>query len=199
MDGLCFTGVMHQNCFCLGTSTPSSRMENRTGKAHPKDDMSISHTKGCWLNLVPSPPWLVPGDILATQWPSRKAGGAAATRPLRPSGVLAAGLPDARKESLTKCWIRCLSVSGVNSQLMGTTLSFRTRIALGGGRGKELRCVRHCSPPLTEGQTGVGLGVTSGRAMPENSSAPRNILKHQRTLNNSIAIALSQQITACLV
>lgn len=82
MDRFCFNGVGHQNYFCLGTGTPSSRMENRTGKAHPKEDTNISHTKGCWLNLDPSPLWLVPDDILATQWPSRKAGGPLARSPL---------------------------------------------------------------------------------------------------------------------
>lgn len=79
---------------------------------------------------------------MATQWPSRKAEGPLATSSLWPSGMLAAGLSDVWKESLTKCWIRCLSDSGVNSLLMGTMLSFRTRIALQGGRGKAQLCQR---------------------------------------------------------
>lgn len=49
---------------------------------------------------------------------------------------------DCLMESLTKCWIRCLSDSGVNSLLMGTMLSFRTRIALQRGRGKAQLCHR---------------------------------------------------------
>lgn len=63
----CFSRVGHQNCSSLRTGAPSSRMENRLGKAHPQEDMSISYTKGCWLNLAPSPPWLVSDNILATQ------------------------------------------------------------------------------------------------------------------------------------
>lgn len=66
MDRFCFSRAGHQNCFRLKAGTPSSRMEIRIGKAHPKEDVSISHTKGCWLSLAPSPPWLVPDDILAT-------------------------------------------------------------------------------------------------------------------------------------
>lgn len=133
------------------------------------EDMSISHTKDCWLNFYLSPPWLVPADM-ATQWPSRKAGGPLAASPLWPSGMLAAGLSGVWKESLTKCWIRCLSDSGVNSVLMGTMLSFRTRIALQGGRGKAQLCQR--------------IAVH-----------PKLIEKCHCTSNNSIAIALLQQRT----
>lgn len=82
MDRFCFSAVGHQICFCLRTGTPSGRMETRTGKACSNEDMNISHTKDCWLNFYPSPPWLVSADILATQWPSRKAGGPLATCPL---------------------------------------------------------------------------------------------------------------------
>lgn len=147
MDRFCFSGVGHQSCFCLRTGTPSSRMETRMGKACSNEDMSIFHSKDCWLNFYLSPPCLVLADIMATQWPSRKAGGPLAACPLWPSGMLAAGLSDVWKESLTKCWIRCLSDSGVNSLLMGTMLSFRTRIALQRGRGKAQLCQRIAAHP----------------------------------------------------
>lgn len=75
-DRFCFSRVGHQDWHSR------SRMENTTGKAHPKNDISISCAEGCWLNLAPSPPWLVPGDVLAMQWPSRKASAPLASSPL---------------------------------------------------------------------------------------------------------------------
>lgn len=85
-------------------------------------------------------PWLVADDILATGWLLRK------TRS-KPSLTQSQLTQSDVQESLTRCWIRCLSVSGVNSLLIGTTLSFRTRIALRRGKGKRLSCVCHCSLP----------------------------------------------------
>lgn len=72
MDSFCFSGVGHHSCCCLRTGTPSSRMETRIGKACSNEDINISHAKDCWLNFYPSPPRLVPADIMATCDPQVK-------------------------------------------------------------------------------------------------------------------------------
>lgn len=44
--------VLLQHSSALGLALPAA--EWRIGKAHSKEDMSISHPEGYWLNLVPS-------------------------------------------------------------------------------------------------------------------------------------------------
>lgn len=100
--------------------------------------MNISHTKDCWLNFYPSPPWLVLPSFHTVAF--KESWRSSGHKPSLAQWDASAGLSDVWKESLTKCWIRCLSDSGVNSLLMGTMLSFRTRIALPGGRGKAQLC-----------------------------------------------------------